>query len=99
MMGISWLQINGLSSLNDEFVSELNIIWVPFASVFSSLVFSIFLKTVISPAFNGAGSKSTVKLYIQENMISEEMDNGVVNAVKYRVLNVGKSIGFANKKF
>jgi len=32
-------------------------------------------------------------------MISEEMDNGVVNAVKYLVLNVGRSIGFASKKF
>lgn len=98
-MGISWLQINGLSSLNDKFVSELNIIWVPFACVLSSMAFSIFSKTVISPAFNGAGSKSTIKLYIRANMISEKMDNGVVNAVKYLVLNVGRSICFASKKF
>lgn len=36
---------------------------------------------------------------MRENMISEEMDNGVVNAVKYLVLNVSSSIGLANKKF
>lgn len=36
---------------------------------------------------------------MRENMISEEMDNGVVNAVKYLVLNVGSLIGLANKKF
>lgn len=27
---VSWLPINGLGSRNDTFVSELNIIWVPF---------------------------------------------------------------------
>lgn len=61
MMSISWLPINGLSSLNDTFVSELNIIWVPFASALSRLAFSIVSKTVIPAAFNGAGSKSTIK--------------------------------------
>lgn len=47
---------------------------------------------LLPPAFNGAGSKSTVKFYIRESMISAEMDNGVVNAVKYLVLNVGRSL-------
>lgn len=99
MMGMSWLQINGLSSLNDNSVSELNITWIPVACVLSSLLCLIFSKPVILPAFNGAGGKSMIKLYIQENMVSEKMDNGVVNAGKYLVLNVGRSIGFAKTKF
>lgn len=98
-MGMSCLQINGLSRLNDDFSSELNITWVPVACVLSSLLCLSFSKTVISPAFNGAGGKSMIKLCVQESTVSEEVDYGVVNAAGYLVLNIGRSMGFAKAKF